>query len=393
MHAGVRRPRALPRLCAMMVLLAAVGLIPGGLRAEEYTARAGDVLDILVVGEADLSRLVTVSPEGNVFLPLIGNVYVAGLTVQQIEERLTLTFRRYLKDPKVLVTFRQAVADKDFVYILGQVARPGPYEYRRGWTAAELLAMAGGPTTRAALRRGVILRRTTAIPINLEKLVAGDVIENQELKPGDVLVVPEIGERERVLVLGEVARPGYQDLKEGDRVLDMVTRAGGPTLKAAPEEISVLRDGSTFPANLEAFLREGDVTQNPMMEPADVVHVPETVRRVLVMGEVVTPGPVTLNPKMPTRVLDAIVQVGGPTKAANLSGVMIVRQSGGKPTGTLVNLDQVLKRGEAEKNIVLKPGDVVFVPTGARAELKDVLDFLSTITGYTLLRTMFGLNR
>lgn len=381
------------RLVAAAMVLCVVALTPIRLSAQEYAARIGDVLDIVVVGEADLSRVVTVTPEGNIFLPLVGDVHVAGLTIRQIEERLMLAFKRFLKDPKILVTFRQTMTDKEFVYVLGQVTRPGPYEYRRGWTVAELLAMAGGPTTRAALRRGVILRRATAIPVDLEKLVAGDVSENRELVSGDVLVVPEISERERVLVLGEVARPGYQDLKEGDRVIDVITRAGGPTLKAAPEDIYVLRNGSALRANLETFLRDGDVSQNMLMEAGDVVHMPETMRRALVLGEVATPGPVTLNPRIPTRVLDAVTQVGGPKKGANLSAIMVVRHNGDKPTGITVNLNQVLKQGQTDQNIILKPGDVVFVPAGASIQLKDILDFLASLSGFSILSTMFGLNR
>lgn len=355
----------------------------------EYAVRAGDILDIVVVGDPDLSRLVTVSQDGSIFLPLIGNVHVVGLTIRQVEDRLTELLKRYLKTPKVIVTFRQASLDRDYVYVLGQVSRPGQYELRRGWTVGELLAMAGGPTTRAALRRAVILRRingTTAIPINLEKLMNGDVTQNQELKVGDVLVVPEVNDR--VLVLGEVARPGYQDLKEGDRIVDMITRAGGPTLKAAPEKISINRDGEPIKVNLEAFLRQGDMLQNVEVKAGDVIFVPETDRRVLVMGEVARPGSFVLESNVVSRVLDVVMLAGGPNKGAKLSEVMVVRQNGDKPGGIQVNLDAVLKGGATEQNIIIKPGDLVYVPGGLGIQLKDLLDFFS---GFNLLRALFGL--
>lgn len=355
----------------------------------EYAVRAGDILDIVVVGDPDLSRLVTVSQDGSIFLPLIGNVHVVGLTIRQVEDRLTELLKRYLKTPKVIVTFRQASLDRDYVYVLGQVSRPGQYELRRGWTVGELLAMAGGPTTRAALRRAVILRRingTTAIPINLEKLMNGDVTQNQELKVGDVLVVPEVNDR--VLVLGEVARPGYQDLKEGDRVVDMITRAGGPTLKAAPEKISINREGEPIKVNLEAFLRQGDMLQNVEVKAGDVIFVPETDRRVLVMGEVARPGSFVLESNVVSRVLDVVMLAGGPNKGAKLSEVMVVRQNGDKPGGISVNLEAVLKGGSTEQNIIIKPGDLVYVPGGLGIQLKDLLNFFS---GFNLLRTLFGL--
>lgn len=383
--------RSVRPLVAMLLALA-LTLSAAPVQSQEYTARVGDVLDILVIGEPDLSRLVTVSPEGSISLPLVGNVHVSGLTIRQIEQRLVDVLKRYVKDPKVVVTFRQGSLDKDFVYVLGQVLKPGPYEYRRGWTVAELLAQAGGPTFRAALRRAVILRRkngkngSTAIPINLEKLMEGDAAQNQELVVGDVLVVPEINER--VLVLGEVAKTGYQDLKEGDRVVDVITRAGGPTLKAAPERISIMRDGEPVKVNLEAFLRNGDMTQNVPIQPGDVLFVPETDQRVLVMGEVAKPGPYVLDRHVVSRVLDVIMLAGGPNKGAKLSSVMVVRQNGEKPAGIGVNLDTVLKGGSTDQNIAVKPGDVVFVPGGFGIQIKDLLDLLS---GLNLLRLLFGL--
>lgn len=387
---GVRSLAAI--LLALALSLSAAPVYSNGhtqTPSGEYAVRAGDILDIVVVGDPDLSRLVTVSQDGSIFLPLIGNVHVVGLTIRQVEDRLTELLKRYLKTPKVIVTFRQASLDRDYVYVLGQVSRPGQYELRRGWTVGELLAMAGGPTTRAALRRAVILRRingTTAIPINLEKLMNGDVTQNQELKVGDVLVVPEVNDR--VLVLGEVARPGYQDLKEGDRVVDMVTRAGGPTLKAAPEKISINRDGEPIKVNLEAFLRQGDMLQNVEVKAGDVIFVPETDRRVLVMGEVARPGSFVLESNVVSRVLDVVMLAGGPNKGAKLSEVMVVRQNGDKPGGISVNLEAVLKGGSTEQNIIIKPGDLVYVPGGLGIQLKDLLEFFS---GFRLLRTLFGL--
>jgi len=368
-------------------MLVSLSLLAGTARAEEYLARPGDVLEVLVIGEPDLSRLVTISPEGNIFLPLAGNIYVAGLTIKQIEARIVQTLRRFVKDPQLMVTFRQASPNKDVVYVLGQVVRPGPYEYRRGWTLAELLAMAGGPTASAAVRRALIIRKGATIPVNLDQLLSGDTSKNVELKPGDVLVVPELTVNERVLVLGEVAKPGYLDLKEGDRVVDVITKAGGPTVTSAPERISIMRNGDQLKSDLEAFLRRGDMEQNVLMQPGDVVFVPLTDRRVLVMGAVAKPGPFYLNPEVPSRVLDAIANAGGPIKGANLSTVSVVRQrsAGGSVT---INLDDALKNGGSAQNIILRAGDVVFVPEGGVLQFTDILE---TLSGIRLLRFLFGL--
>ncbi len=386
----MRRARVNHRALATILMVVMLVLLASTARSEEYVAKPGDVLEVLVIGEPDISRLVTISPEGNIFLPLAGSIYVAGLTIKQVEARLVQTLKRFVKDPQVMVTFRQANPEKDMVFVLGQVTRPGPYEYRRGWTLAELLAMAGGPTTGAALRRALVLRRGTAIPIDLDRLLNGDTSKNIELKPGDVLVVPELAVTERVLVLGEVTKPGYQDLKSGDRVVDMITKAGGPTVKSAPERISIMRNGDTLKSDLEAFLRQGVLDQNVLMEPGDVVFVPQTDRRVLVMGAVAKPGPYYLDPQVPFRVLDAIAAAGGPIKGANLSSVSVVRQgtSGEKAGSVTLNLDDALKNGGAAQNILLKAGDVIFVPEGFQIQFSDIVE---TLTGIKLLRFLFGL--
>lgn len=372
---------------AVLVLLLALPAV--GVHAQEYTVRKGDVLDVLVIGEPEFTRLVTVTQEGTIFLPLVGNVQVEGLTLKQVEGRLIELIRRYVREPRVVVTLRAPTTERDYVYVLGQVARPGPYEYRRGWTVAELLAQAGGATPRASLPRSFILRRSEVIAVNLERLlIQGDASQNQQLRPGDVLVVPEI--TERVLMLGEIQRPGYQDLRQGDRVLDIITRAGGPTIKSAPENISVLRNGVPIRVSLETFYKTGDLEQNPLVEAGDVVLLPETDRRVLVLGEVAKPGRYTLDLRFQSRVLDLVTEAGGPTKSANLAGTVLLRQEGDKTTGIPVNLRQTLRTGQ-DVNRVLKPGDVIYVPPSTLTRFQDVVQsVLDTLSGLRLFQFILG---
>jgi protein involved in polysaccharide export with SLBB domain len=385
-------PRFL-RGAVTVFLVLALGVSAAGAPAQAPPAPSGeagvgpgDVLDVLVVGEPDFSRSVQVSGEGNVFLPLVGNVSVMGLTIKQVEQKLTTALSKYVKDPKVLVTFRQSVPERELIYVLGQANKPGPYDFRRGITVAELLALAGGTTDKAALRRAMIIRRTVTSPVNLERLLSGDTSQNPPLQAGDVLVIPE--NTMRVLVLGQINKPGYQPLKDGDRIIDVLTNAGGPTLAAAPERISIIREGQPVKADLEAFLRFGDMTQNVAMLPGDIVFLPETDRRILVLGQVPKPGPYQMTPGVAMRVMDAIMLAGGPAQGASLKGVLVVRQSGDKPTGIPVDMWKFLQEGALEQNIVLKPGDVVFVPAGFSVVLSELFGVLS---GLSFLRLIFGI--
>lgn len=368
----------------LLVVLLAAGIPWAG--AQEYVIGAGDVVDIVVQGEPDLTRSYLVRPDGKITMPLVGEVEAAGLTSKALAEKLATALKRFVRDPQVSVVIRQA-ARRNFVYLLGQVTRPGAYEFLEGWTVAELLATAGGTTEKASLRRAVIMRRDQAIPIDLEQLlVKGNPRANAALQPGDVVIVSGIDDR--VHVLGEVGKPGYHELKEGDRILDIVTKAGGVTLKGAPERISILRPEGAVTVDLVALLQKGQVDQNVAMQPGDIVFVPETENRVVVLGAVVKPGSYVF--KAGDRVVDVISAAGGPGPKAALSEVGLIRQNGVQPaiqnastaqtpSVTPLNLDRFLKQGDTTQNVALRPGDVIYVPDRREINWGSILNMIQQL--------------
>jgi len=137
---------------AVLLLLAALVVgFPAFLRAQApqdaYLLGPGDTVDVVIFGEPDLSRTVTIKPDGTISLPLIGEVRAAGKTTTQLASELASLYRTYLRAPSVSVVVREFRVDR--IYILGQVGRPGEYQIRPGMGILELLASAGGPTTRA----------------------------------------------------------------------------------------------------------------------------------------------------------------------------------------------------------------------------------------------------
>jgi len=254
--------------------------------AADYLLGPQDVLDISVFGETDLTRTVTVRPDGKITFPLIGELLVAGLTAPQVAEKLALALKPYLKTPRVSVTVSTVRPDmaRQFVYLVGQVVSPGAYEMKTGWTVVEAVAQAGGLTPKASLRKASLIRRGTnvTIPLDLERIVLrGDQAANVLLQGGDVILVPEF--LNRVLVWGTVRNPGAFDLTEGARVLDAILAAGGPIVKAATDAVSVVRqtpDGKRVVAatvNVDKILK-GDAAQNILLQHADIVFVPQSNR-------------------------------------------------------------------------------------------------------------------
>ena len=379
---GTRRNLIRGGTLALVAILLILGI---GSAQQDPVIGPGDVLSIIVIGEPGLSGAYTVRGDGIIVFPLIGEVTAVGATPKELADRLAVALKRYLKNPRVQVSFQQVVPRKLFVHVLGQVLKPGSYEFQPGLSLAEVLAQAGGPTTRAALRKAVVIRKKKQIPVDLEALLMkGNANQNVLLEPGDVIVVPQL--EDRVHVLGEVTRPGYYDLKEGDRLLDVIQKAGWFTPKAGPDRISVMRNGGQqLKLDLVAFLQKGDGNHNVPMVPGDVIFVPETDNRAAVIGEVKNPGSYIVRPGM--RVVSLLLEAGGPTDKANLKDVAIIRQVGGKSTVIRADVEKFLKQGgEGGLNLEITAGDVVFVPERAKGfTWEGFFEWLNRLTFFLFL--------
>lgn len=168
-------------------------------RAEEtdakmaYRIQPGDVLQIGVWHEPDLSMEVIVRPDGGISLPLVGEVMSGGKTLTEVHDVLVAKYGKYIPDTDVFVAVRQLSGNK--VYIIGKVARPSEFAVTRDTDIMQALSMAGGLTPFADANNIKVLRRTEqgqiAIPFrygDVEKGIGLD--QNIVLHSGDVVVVP-----------------------------------------------------------------------------------------------------------------------------------------------------------------------------------------------------------
>ena len=157
----------------------------------EYTVGEGDLLRINVWKEAEISQNVTVRPDGNISLPLAGEMRVAGLTPLQIQEVVTERLKNVLTNPQVTVTVTE-VRSK-LVYITGEVTRPGAYPILAPTNVLQLIARAGG-LTQFANRKDIYILRAgdhSRLRFNYKEVVKGKNFEqNVVLQPGDTVVVP-----------------------------------------------------------------------------------------------------------------------------------------------------------------------------------------------------------
>ena len=157
-----------------------------------YLIGPRDQLQVSVYGQPDLSKLYTVTAEGDLSLPLAGRVHAAGLSVVQLEQELTRRFAEYLVNPQVTVAmqqFRQRFA------VLGEVQKPGSYPLEKRTTVLEAVSIAGGLTAKAAPNRTRVIRNTDGREATLEvpvgDIMEGDQSKDIQLEPNDKVVVPE----------------------------------------------------------------------------------------------------------------------------------------------------------------------------------------------------------
>ncbi|MCD6460288.1 polysaccharide biosynthesis/export family protein, partial [bacterium] len=158
-----------------------------------YQIKPKDILEIKFYRNEDLNQdEIEVTPNGKIFLPLIGEIDVAGLTVIQIEKKLIKLYSQdYLKNPYIAV----AILSRKY-YVLGEVKSPGSYPMIGNVTVLNAITHAGGFTDYAAKNRVAVIRskgdNKETIRVNIDQIIKkGDTSLDVILQPDDVVNVPE----------------------------------------------------------------------------------------------------------------------------------------------------------------------------------------------------------
>ena len=158
-----------------------------------------DVLDIVVWKNEDLSqKAVVVRPDGKISMPLIGEITASGRTANQLASQIAARLKEYKDNPVVTVSVKEV--NSYYVYVLGEVTKPGKYQLKSHATVLQAIAVASGFTNYASKNKMKVIRHVQAedgkmrevrIPARYDDLVSGSGdIGNFVLKTGDVVVVP-----------------------------------------------------------------------------------------------------------------------------------------------------------------------------------------------------------
>ena len=322
-----------------------------------YRLNAGDRLVLILTGDVQDAYSLEVAREGFVVIPQVGQLYVANLTLAQLEDllyaRLGRVYSGVRRGAGATTRFSVSVSRmrNNQVFVLGEVEHPGSHVIGGTGTALTALYSAGGPTPNGSLRQVQVRRngQTIAAVDLYDYLLRGDASNDVRLENGDIVFVP--ARSLRVRVVGEVVRPATYELKPGETLADVIRAAGGFSADASQRRIQIERilppsqrseDGrDRVTIDVTAQGSPAALVSTQVM-PGDVVRVYPVADRVrntvYVSGHVWNPGPVGLGEG---RMLSDVLRAAGGLKPDVYLGRVLVSRL--RPDSTRAQLHATLR--------------------------------------------------
>lgn len=269
---------------SVMLLLLGLGFSQSSY-AQSQRIQKGDILEIAVYGHQELSKTIKVQSDGTVNYPLVSNIPIDGLYLDEFRDVLTAQVSKYLGE-RPIITVRFSESLNVSVVVLGQVAVPGEYLVSKNATVQGAITQAGGFTPRAQIEEVKLFReiddKTDITYVNLYNFF---IKGNPELLPGleegDIIVVPGIPGTHDVKVIGEVEQPGSYTVFQGANLVDALYLAGGPTDMASLKKIRIVSPLSRVSKDsyfdLEKCLHAdiNNFKDIPEINPGDIIYIPK----------------------------------------------------------------------------------------------------------------------
>ncbi len=205
----------------------------------DYVIGPGDELRIRVWGQVNTQSNVRVDRSGDIYLPQVGPIHVAGLPFSALDAHLREAIKPVFRNFDLTVNLGQIRSIQ--VYVTGEVRSPGVYTVSSLSTLVDTLFSSGGPSVEGSLRR-IELRRGGTVVTNFDLydlLIRGDKSKDAKLMDGDVLFIPPAGAQ--AALIGSIRNPAIYELRSGETIGDLLADAGGASAVAAEARISIER--------------------------------------------------------------------------------------------------------------------------------------------------------
>lgn len=346
----------------------------------DYRLGPGDEIVIQLWGTSDDIITQTITREGYIYLPRVGQIMLASKTLAEAKryllQRMTPFYETLNYGREGATAFLDVVLGRlrgIRVFVLGNAVQPGAYTLSSTSTIFTALYAAGGPDELGNLREIRLIRgsREIARLDGYDYLMRGDPSADERLEDNDIVFIPPPGPR--VLLQGKTHRPGIYELKSGDGLTDLVTFGGGLSPAARLDQAQVARiqppseRGRTpwvkaiIDVDLSRLI-EDDELSFPLFD-GDVVTllpVPEDLLDyVIVLGAVWNPGRLQWQDNLTLR--DAVRRSGGLRDEALMSRVEVVRTNPDETTSQISLVLEEVMAGDPAADIVLQRRDRITV--------------------------------
>jgi protein involved in polysaccharide export with SLBB domain len=265
----------------------------------DYVIGPDDELRVRVWGQVNFQANLRVDRSGEVYLPQVGPVHVAGIPFSALDVHLREAIGRVYKNFDLTVDVGQIRAIQ--VYVAGDARRPGVYTVSSLSTLVDAVFASGGPSIQGSMRH-IELRRGSQVVTDFDLydlLVHGDKSKDVKLLAGDVIFIPPVGAE--VAITGSVRNAAVYEMREGESLDKLIADAGGVSAVAAEARISIER----ITDHHDRFAMEVKYDANGLkttLADGDLVHVYSIVplyqKTVTLRGNIANPGRFAWHPGM-----------------------------------------------------------------------------------------------
>ncbi len=257
----------------------------------DYVLGPDDELRIRTWGQVNFQSNLRVDRSGEIYLPQVGPVHVAGLPYSELDGHLRSAIGRVYKNFDLTADVGQIRAIQ--VYVSGQARQPGMYTISSLSTLVDAIFATGGPTVQGSLR-AIEVRRDGATVTTFDLydlLIRGDKSKDVKLASGDVIYIPPVGAQ--VAITGSVRRPSIYELKPNETLQALVDDAGGASAVAAESRISIERIDAHKDRQAMELAFDQAVLATPLAD-GDLVRLypilPQYQKTVTLRGNLANPG-------------------------------------------------------------------------------------------------------
>ncbi|MDC0586998.1 SLBB domain-containing protein [Gammaproteobacteria bacterium] len=330
----------------------------------DYLIGPDDNIKIILFGNTNKKYELRVTRDGDIFIPKIGPLYVAGISFLDLKDLIKTTINNQLIGTKVSVTLG-ALRSID-IFILGAAKNPGMFSISALSTLTNAIIQSGGIDVSGSLR-DIKLKRNGRIITSFdfyELLLNGDTSNDQRLMQGDVVFIETIGKT--AAVTGEINRPGIYELKDSENLSELIRYAGNVKPKANLLNAEITRiNPSTNSFDLVSVNLNNQDNENLKVSNGDTISVypvPDNLNQaILILGHAQQPGFYPWKPSI--KMFDLFNSPNDLLEMTDLNYVLVKRKEAKSLNYSFlqVDLEKLFADPESEENILLSDQDEIIL--------------------------------